>query len=157
MKLFTKVLVLSGILLASTAFTSTAPQDIDKNDVKGVWWNAEKTAKIRIYKAKNQKYYGKIHWLREPNNAQGKPKKDPENPNPKLRDRDRLGMLIMKSFTWDPEEKLWEDGTIYDPNNGKTYDGYIRMEAGNKDKLYLRGYVMGMTWLGRTSEWERAE
>lgn len=149
--------MIGGFLLASTAFTGVAPHGFDKDDVKGVWWNAEKTAKIRIFKATNQKYYGEIHWLQEPNNEQGEPKKDPKNPDPELRDRDRLGMMIMRDFTWDADEGRWEDGTIYDPKEGKTYDGYIRMEAGNKDKLYLRGYVMGMTWLGRTSEWQRAE
>ncbi|MBR9860685.1 DUF2147 domain-containing protein [bacterium] len=130
---------------------------IEADDVRGTYWNAEKTAHIRIYRAVNGKYYGKIEWLKEPNDENGNPKKDPNNPKPELRDRDRLGMIIMRSFEWDADEKLWEDGTIYDPNNGKTYDGYMRFEGDDLSTLYLRGYVMGMTWLGRTSEWERIE
>jgi uncharacterized protein (DUF2147 family) len=130
---------------------------IEADDVRGTFWNDEKTAKIRIYRAKNGKYYGKIEWLKEPNDEQGNPKTDPNNPDPDLRSRPRLGMVIMKSFDWDSDEKLWEDGLIYDPNNGKTYDGYMKFEGDNLNKLYLRGYVLGMSWLGRTAEWERVD
>lgn len=154
MKKISLIFALVGLMLASEAFM---PQAIVPDDVRGTYWNGEKTAHIRIYRAKNGKYYGKIEHLTEPNDENGNPKTDPENPNPKLRSRARLGMVIMKGFEWNASEKIWEDGTIYDPNNGKTYDGYMRFEGEDKSKLYLRGYVMGMTWLGRTSEWERIE
>jgi len=143
--------ILSLFFISDALMVNTFSQD----DVKGLFWNSEKTAHIRIYRATNGKYYGKIEYMVEPNEANGKPKKDPENPNPKLRDRDRMGMVIMNGFEWNESEQMWENGTIYDPNNGKTYDGYMKFEGTNKNKLYLRGYVMGMTWLGRTSEWER--
>ena len=61
----------------------------------------------------------------------------------------------MNGFTWNASEQKWEKGTIYDPTEGKTYDGYIYFEGDNKKVLKLRGYVMGMTWLGRTSDWQR--
>ena len=93
--------------------------------------------------------------LTAPNNPDGTPKKDPNNPKANLRDRDRLGMVIMNGFTWNASEQKWEKGTIYDPTEGKTYDGYIYFEGDNKKVLKLRGYVMGMTWLGRTSDWQR--
>jgi uncharacterized protein (DUF2147 family) len=82
---------------------------------------------------------------------------DSENPDVKLRDRARLGMVIVKEFKWDEKEQEWNGGTIYNPTDGKTYDGYIYFENGNKDKLKLklRGFVLGMTWLGKTSEWTR--
>jgi uncharacterized protein (DUF2147 family) len=146
-----------GITAMSLMFAAIAwyGASIEADDVRGLYWNAEKTAQIRIYRAKNDKYYGKIEMLTEPNNANGTPKKDSQNPKANLRDRDRLGMVIMNGFTWNIKENKWEDGTIYDPNEGKTYDGYMYFEGNNKSKLKLRGYVMGMTWLGRTSEWQR--
>ena len=143
-----------SLVMVASAFAVSA---VSGDDVRGTYWNAEKTAKIRIYSAKNGKYYGKIEHLVEPNDENGKPKKDPENPNSDLRDRERLGMIIMKSFEWNEEEKEWQDGTIYDPNNGKTYDGYMYFDGDNTKTLKLRGYVMGMTWLGRTSAWERID
>jgi uncharacterized protein (DUF2147 family) len=156
MKTMTKRLtVLFSILSLFFISDALMINAFSQDDVKGIYWNGEKTAQIRIYRATNGKYYGKIEHLNEPNDVNGNPKKDPENPNAKLRDRDRLGMVIMNGYEWNESEQMWENGTIYDPNNGKTYDGYMKFEGTNKNKLYLRGYVMGMTWLGRTSEWER--
>lgn len=127
------------------------------DDILGTYWNQEKDAKIRIFLAQNGKYSGKVEWMKEPNDANGKPKKDVNNPNKDLRDNDRLGLVILKYFEYNEKEKIWEDGTVYDPKNGKTYSGIIRFEASNKDKLYLRGYVAGMTWIGRTAEWSRVK
>lgn len=152
MKRLSIILLTLGMFFISDALLVNT---IQPDDVRGTYWNGEKTAQIRIYRAKNGKYYGKIEMLKNPNNAEGKPKLDPENPNEKLRTRPRLGMVIMKEFTWDEGDQRWQDGTIYDPESGKTYDGYMNFEGEDKSKLMLRGYVMGMTWLGRTSEWER--
>ena len=149
--LVTWMVILAAVVSAFSVLT------IEADDVRGTYWNSEKTAHIRIYRAKDGLYYGKIDKLVEPNNADGTPKKDAENPDESLKSRDRLGMLIMKGFRWNADESKWEDGTIYDPNNGKTYDGYMYYTGENKDVLNLRGYVMGMTWLGRTSQWERIE
>ena len=125
------------------------------DDVVGTYWNAKKTAHIRIYKAKNGFYYGKVEFLKEPNNADRKPKLDLNNPDDNLRNRPNLGMVIAKAFKWDAAEQEWNDGTIYNPEDGKTYDGYMYYENGNKDVLKLRGFVMGMSWLGKTTEWTR--
>lgn len=152
MKKITWITWCLGLVLIASGFAIDA---LVADDVRGTYWNAEKTAHIRIYRAKNDKYYGKVEHLVEPNNADGTPKKDIENPDSKLRSRNREGMVIMNSFEWNKDENKWEDGTIYDPSNGKTYDGYMYFEGGNKSVLKLRGYVMGMTWLGRTSAWER--
>lgn len=154
MKRFTTILLILGFVFGVDALSTNA---LEPDDVRGLYWNAEKTAKIKIYRAKNSKYYGRIEFLTEPNNEAGTPKLDPENPNKELRSRSRLGMVIMKSFEWNAGEKKWEDGTIYDPSEGKTYDGYMYFENDDKSTLNLRGYVMGMTWLGRTSQWERIE
>ncbi len=146
------MILMVGLFLASSALYKSS---VSQDNVRGTFWNGEKTAQIRIYKAKNGFYYGKIEKLVEPNGPDGTPKKDPENPNEKLRNRDRIGMVIMKKFAWNAGEQKWENGSIYDPANGKTYDGYMYFEGGNKDVLKLRGYMMGMTWLGRTADWQR--
>jgi hypothetical protein len=151
MKKFVLIACSLALVTVATAFLVNVVAD----DVKGTYWNEEKTAQIRIYRATNDMYYGKIEQLTEPNEANGDPKKDPKNPKANLRNRDRIGMVIMNNFKWNESEKKWKDGTIYDPKDGKTYDGYMYFEGENKNTLKLRGYVMGMTWLGRTSEWQR--
>ena len=95
--------------------------------------------------------------MAEPNNADGSPKTDVNNPNESLRTRERVGLVALKYFEYDSEDQRWVNGTVYDPRNGKTYDGYMEFEEGSTDKLRLRGYISGMTWLGRTSVWTRVE
>ena len=145
------------LILISSSWIGTMAQTAQSDEVRGTYWNAEKTSHIRIYRAKNGKYYGKIEYLKEPNDENGNPKTDPENPDKELRSRSRLGMVIMNSFSWSESESRWQDGTIYDPVSGNTYDGYMYFNGENRTVLYLRGYMLGMTWLGRTSEWTRVE
>ena len=145
------------LILISSSWIGTMAQTAQSDEVRGTYWNAEKTSHIRIYRAKNGKYYGKIEYLKEPNDENGNPKTNPENPDKELRSRSRLGMVIMNSFSWSESESRWQDGTIYDPVSGNTYDGYMYFKGENRTVLYLRGYMLGMTWLGRTSEWTRVE
>ncbi len=119
--------------------------------VKGVFYNTEKTSKIKIFKATNGKYYGKIVWLETPD------KVDKNNPNPAKRNDPLMGMLFVKGFNYDAEKKQWTDGTIYDPDNGKTYDCFIWFEDNNNDILHVKGYVLGMKFAGREVEWTRIE
>ena len=119
---------------------------------KGLWYNAEKTSKIQFYEV-NGKFFGKIVWLKEPNDASGKAKTDNKNPNEKLRATPLLNYIFMKNFK-KISDKKWEDGTIYDPLNGKTYSCIITQSGTNT--LDVRGYV-GISLLGRTSKFTRVE
>lgn len=122
------------------------------SDVVGEWYNAEKDAIITIFE-ENNTLSGKITWMLNPNDENGNPKKDPLNPNIDLRDRARLGMVMMSNFAYQ-KNKVWDGGTLYDPKTGKTYSGMITLKDNNT--LDLRGYV-GIALLGRTSTWTRAK
>lgn len=150
-----KNIVLFTLVFITSSFVKHNTNN-SENDIVDLWWNQEKSSKIKIFLAQNGKYAGKIEWLKEPNDENGKPKTDNKNPNAKLRSTPRLGLAILKNFVFNKKKDKWENGTIYDPNNGKTYDAYIYFD-GNNDKLQLRGYVLGMPFLGRTSEWERVK
>ena len=131
------------ILIAPNTFGQKA------DDVLGVWFNQDKTAKVQIYKA-GDKYNGKIVWLKEPM-KDGAPKLDNKNEDEDLRDRPIMGLVILKGFEFDDDE--WEDVSIYDPKNGETYSCDIRKED---DKLNVRGYI-GIALIGRTSIWTKSE
>jgi uncharacterized protein (DUF2147 family) len=126
-----------------------------KDPIEKVWYNAEKTSKIEIYKAVDGNYYGKIVWLKEPNDAAtGKPRVDKNNKEESQRNQPVMGLLILRKFKKSSAANEYEGGTVYDPNNGKTYCGTITL----KDKeLKLRGYICGWSWLGRSSTWTLAE
>ncbi|MCK4880074.1 MAG: DUF2147 domain-containing protein [Bacteroidales bacterium] len=124
------------------------------NKIEGTWYNDDKTSTIEITKGTDGKYLGKINWLDEPN-ENGKPKIDDENPDPKLATRPIMGLAIVKNFEYDSKKKKWEEGSIYDPKNGKTYDCYAWFKDGNYNSLYLKGYVAGIKALGRKTIWTR--
>jgi uncharacterized protein (DUF2147 family) len=121
--------------------------------VVGFWLTAKGTSQVEIYKGSDGKYYGKISWLEEPN-EDGKPKVDSENPDPTLQKRPILGLPLLQGFSYDKKDREWEGGTIYDPDNGKTYDCYMWFDSDNSI-LQIKGFVMGMRFLGRTTTWKR--
>jgi len=125
-------------------------QEADK--IVGVWWNDEKTSKIEVEK-KDGKYIGTIVYMIPEKYENGQPPKDDENPDPALRDRSVVGLQILEGFIYNPKKKEWQKGTIYDPKSGNTYDCYGWLES--DDLLKLKGYIGGIRWLGRSSEWYR--
>lgn len=123
-----------------------------QNDpIERVWYNEEKTAKIKVYKSETGKFCGRIVWLKVPG-KNGKPKVDEHNPDKAKREDPILGLLILKGFTR-KDEKTYDGGTIYDPKNGKTYSCTVTHQG---DKLDVRGYV-GFSFIGRTTVWTPAE
>jgi uncharacterized protein (DUF2147 family) len=137
--------LLSLLLCSSTAFCQTAP--IEGN----LWYNAEKTAKVQIYKATDGKFYGKIAWLKVPE-ENGKPRTDKNNPDEKKRNTPLMGLVVLKGLKKDGANE-YVDGTIYDPKNGKTYSCKVKYYP---DRLDLRGY-MGISLIGRTATWANAD
>ncbi len=113
--------------------------------IVGEWVNEAGDAKFKIYKASNSKYYGKVIW------GTGGESKDVNNPDPKLRSREVVGLVILNNFTFEGKDK-WGSGTIYDPKNGKTYSCMLTLKSGNK--LDVRGYV-GVSLFGRTETWTK--
>ena len=123
--------------------------------ILGFWITGEGDSQVEIYKDSNGKYQGKIVWLDEPN-ENGKPKIDDDNPDPKLATRPVMGLPLLRNFKYSSKKKRWTEGRIYDPKNGKTYDCYAWFEDGNYNKLYLKGYVMGIRVLGRSTTWTKS-
>ncbi|MBE9480877.1 MAG: DUF2147 domain-containing protein [Bacteroidetes bacterium] len=142
------------VTLMIFAITGLNAQNQKATDIEGVWLNEDTDAHVEIYKI-DGKYFGKIIWLRDPIDEEtGKPKKDKNNPDESLQDQLTLGLKILNDFVFDGDDE-WEDGTIYDPKNGKTYSCYIKFEdENNLNKLKIRGYI-GISWFGRTTYWTR--
>ena len=117
--------------------------------IEGYWFNDTKEAKIQIYKGSDGNFYGKIVWLKEPL-RNGKPKLDAQNPKQNLKNQPIINLVILKGLKKDGD--TYTDGSIYDPDNGKTYDCKITYKG---KTLALRGYI-GFSLIGRTTVWERA-
>lgn len=121
-------------------------------DPKGIWFTKGQRAKIEISACGSdaKKICGTIVALREPI--------DPETKKPKLDKHEYkgtplIGLQTIKNMEKVDGENKWENGTAYDPKNGKTYEGNITMS--DNETLHLRGFVLGISMLGRTQDWKR--
>ncbi|MFN4147062.1 MAG: DUF2147 domain-containing protein [Runella sp.] len=118
--------------------------------ILGVWKNGEGTGLVQIYK-KGDLYYGKIVWLKVPNNPDGTPRTDVNNPDEKLRSQPLKGLENLRNFKFVGNNK-WENGNIYDPKVGKDYS--CEMKLVDENTLEVRGYI-GVSLFGRTDVWKR--
>ncbi len=121
-------------------------------DILGTWLTESKQGRVKIFQ-KDSKYFGKIIWLQNLYDDQGKEITDTKNPDPKLRNKKILALEILQNFVFDGNN-IWEHGTIYDPNNGKTYHCILRLI--NHNTLKVRGYI-GFSFIGQTQVWKRVE
>ncbi len=134
------LLFLTTLMVPTISLANNSNGDV----ILGEWLSQEKDGKISIFK-QGDKFYGKISWGKTPG------KKDVNNPDPKLRNRDIVGTVILQDFKF--TGSTWEDGKIYDPKSGKTYDCIIKSKDNNKI-LEIRGYI-GTPMFGRTATWTR--
>lgn len=121
--------------------------------VVGLWLTEDGDSKVKIFKATNGRYYGKIVWLEEPNEEDGTPKVDDENPDESLQTRPILNLQILKDFVWDEDDDEWDAGEIYDPKTGNTYSCYMWFKD---EKLHVKGYI-GFAFIGRSTVWARTQ
>ena len=150
--------ILLGALLVVAALPVAAG---DPDAILGLWATDPEDeggqAHVEIF-VDGDRYSGRIVWLEEPvylpgdeDGEAGTPKVDTENPDPALRSRPILGLDMLEGFVYDGEG-TWHRGTVYDPNDGKTYKCKMRLE--DADTLKVRGFI-GFSMLGRTEVWTR--
>lgn len=141
------------IIMLLVSFFSVAGRHSGGDDIVGTWLVGNKEAHVSIFKS-GKYYYGKISWLRNPNDEHGNPKTDLNNRDEHQHGKHILGLLLLKSFEYNASENSWEKGTIYDPQNGKTYSCKLLMT--NMNTMEVRGYV-GIAMIGRTDTWTKVE
>ena len=141
------------LILIFFSFYLNAVSAQKATDIAGVWWNDEKTSKIEVVE-ENGLFSGTIIYMIPEKYENGQPPLDDKNPDPLLHNRFVLGLQILSGLKFQVKDKEWQGGRIYDPKTGKTYDCYAWFEEGT-DKLSLKGYVVGIKWLGKSTEWTR--
>lgn len=120
-------------------------QNINPDDIIGTWLTADKTGEITISKT-DGKYFGRI------TAGTSEEKFDVHNPDKSRRQDPLLGLIILKDLVFDPRHRAWENGTVYDPKNGKRYSCNLKLI--DKNTLKLTGFI-GFSWIGRSEEWQR--
>jgi uncharacterized protein (DUF2147 family) len=139
----------NDVLENTTSAIENAPQGDE--DVVGLWKTIDdETGKaksyVKIYKAKNGMYYGKITKLL---NRTADEEQDPYcEVCPSYRQGQRIiGMKIITKMT--KKGDVYSGGTILDPKEGKVYTCKMWAEDGD---LKVRGYI---GFLYRTQTWKR--
>ena len=111
--------------------------------IVGEWLVQDKDGRVRFEKAADGTYIGIATWAADP-------KKDTNNPDPKLRGRDNIGSIIIWHLRYDDGEYI--DGYCYNPRDGHTYR--IKTEVLGPDTMKIRGYL-AIPLLGQTQQWTR--
>lgn len=137
--LFCVFLIVGGKVLADEA-----------DAVIGEWYTKDSKALVQIYKS-GDVYSGKLIWLKDPKNEDGSEKFDTNNPDEAKRGQPIIGLNLVNGFVYKGKGK-WADGTIYDPDNGKTYS--CKMTLKDTNTLKVRGFI-GVSLIGRTQVWTR--
>lgn len=146
MKIISRLFFMS--LFFGLSFQYSWANEGDK--ILGLWKNGEGTGIVQIYK-KGDKYFGKIVWLKVPNNPDGTPRTDVNNPNESDRKKLIKGLENLRDFDY-VSKNTWENGRIYDPKTGNDYA--CEMKLVNDNTLEVRGYI-GVSLFGRTDVWKR--
>ena len=145
-----KLFLLTGMLFICSSIMVMAQ---NANDVVGLWYS-EKDADglipvVEIYE-ENGQYFGYFFDYKEPYN--GPDKKDVKNPNKELRDLPVKGLVYLMGLSFDKGE--WKGGKIYNPYDGKTYNGRMSLSDDGKT-LTVRGSLDKSGVLGKSMKWTR--
>lgn len=96
---------------------------------------------------------GRIVWSREPRDADGRLKRDRQNPDPARRDDPICGLTLLTGLAPDGPGR-WQGGRIYNPREGKRYSVRIEADTAAAERLEVRGYL-GISLFGRSQTWTR--
>jgi len=137
-----RILGMSLSLCLVVLFSTTSA----RADIAGIWSTVEGKSHVKIAPC-GDKFCGKIIWLKEPKTAGGKAKTDKNNEDPNLRGQKIMGLEMLKGFESDGKNE-WDDGTIYNPEDGKNYSSSISLV--NPNELEVKGCVLffckSQTW-----------
>ena len=134
--------IAAGLSLVAGAAQAADPAE-------GVWLVEAKNARVRIAPCAGAaaRLCGEIVWLQRPLGEDGQPRRDEKNPDPQLRTRPVMGLLMVRDFRAEGPGR-WEGGKIYDPKAGKTYASKMRVSPDGT--LKVEGCVLmickAQTW-----------
>lgn len=139
-----KKLLIASILTASSVTAWAA--NTQPGDITGVW-QTKSGGYVQIYKD-GDVYDGKIV-----GSTDGKARYDKNNPDADKKGRRLLGVNVLQGLTYEGDSS-YDDGHIYDPDNGKTYKAKATLTG--PDTLEARGYI-GISLLGKSQTWHRID
>jgi uncharacterized protein (DUF2147 family) len=145
MQLFRRFLIaLGAVALIAAAQPGASPE--------GRWLTQRKHGIVEVYRCGGDgTLCGRLVWFQIEPGSPNMEGLDRHNPDPAKRNRSLCGVVFMTGFK-PAGPDAWEDGTLYDPETGKTYSGTFTVQPDGR--LRLRGYI-GVPMLGENTFWTR--
>ena len=119
-------------------------------NIVGVWESEERDLQIEIFDDGGE-MSGRMIYFKCSSDDVMRNCKDTNNPDEALVTRNLLGLKLVTQLSYKGED-VWDDGKIYDPNSGNTYEARIHLTSANT--AIVRGYWK-FKWLGRSMAFNR--
>lgn len=140
------------LVFCSCLFTLTSLGIADPSlTLIGTWESEEKNLQIEMYKDRDGRIAGRMIYFKCVSDSVMRATKDIENPNPGLINRNLLGLTLVTSLEY-LGSGVWDNGKIYDPNSGRTFEAQI--QTTNSASAVVRGYWR-YKWIGRSMNFRR--
>jgi uncharacterized protein (DUF2147 family) len=146
----TSALLFRSACLSLLVLLAASPAGAQSPTPVGVWLHDNKRIEIEIMPC-GDRLCATLVWFRWPNDAQGLPLVDLKNPDPALRSRPLLGLKVLRDLRR-TGENTWEDGKIYNPDDGGDYNA--EMSIHDNGTLRIRAYLL-LPLFGKTLIWTR--
>jgi len=120
------ILLRAAVLLGAVAAMGAAPLPIE-----GFWQVKSGGGVIELHRCDGDTLCGRIA---ASDDLRDKPDiRDVKNRHPELQTRRLRGLDIFHGFRGGPD--IWTDGRIYNPNDGRTYRGTLRLTSPDKVRV----------------------
>lgn len=131
---------------ASDARRRVAPEDV----LLGEWWTDNNEGRIHFTRDPDGTLRGTTTCCVPKVSTEEHPAFDIHNPNPKLRRRSTVGIVLIWKLAYEDGE--YTGGFVYNPRDGNTYRFAAKVIDPNTVKI--RGY-MGIPLFGQSQVWKR--
>lgn len=138
------------LLLVTAIHSSTSHSVSPSSQLVGVWESEEKNLQIEMYEIDGM-FFGRMIYFKCSTDEVMRTSKDIENPNKDLTTRNLLGLTLVTELAYQGDN-VWDDGKIYDPNSGRTFEARIHLTS--PQSAIVRGYWK-YRWIGRSMKFHR--
>jgi uncharacterized protein (DUF2147 family) len=118
----------------------------------GEWWTEGREGRIKFIQARDGTFRGITMCCVPKVPSPENPVKDMHNPNPALRDRATIGIVLIWKLNYDSDGE-YNGGYLYNPRDGNTYR--INIKIIDAETIKIRGYI-AIPLLGQSQIWKRA-
>jgi uncharacterized protein (DUF2147 family) len=147
-----KIAILIPSLFASAALAAPAPAGDSRAELAGRWATEGfgSIVEFRPCASSPAEMCGRMIWLWAPA-PEGRTRLDRQNPDPTLRSRPLVGIEIVSGLR-ETSPGTWTGGRLYNPDDGRTYTGTVRLRGG---LIELKGCAFNVVC--RSQTWRRPQ